>query len=73
MKALCPSVGNARTTNGSGWVGEQGEMGGDRGFSEGKLGKGIAFEMQRKKDLIKKIQKENKQTNKQRDYRDQHG
>jgi hypothetical protein len=24
---------------------EQGEGGGDRGFSEGKLGKGIAFEM----------------------------
>jgi hypothetical protein len=29
----------------SGWVGEQGEGGGDRGFSEKKLGKGIAFEM----------------------------
>jgi hypothetical protein len=27
------------------WVGEQGEEGGDRGFSERKLGKGIAFEM----------------------------
>ena len=26
-------------------VGEQGEGGGDRGFSEGKLGKGITFEM----------------------------
>jgi hypothetical protein len=25
----------------SGWVGEQGERGEDRGFSEGKLGKGI--------------------------------
>jgi hypothetical protein len=57
----------------TGWVWEQGVGGWDRGFSEGKLGKGIAFEMQRKKDLIKKIQKENKQTNKQRDYRDQHG
>jgi hypothetical protein len=31
--------------SGSGWVGEQGERGGDRGFSEGKLGKGITFEM----------------------------
>jgi hypothetical protein len=31
--------------SGSGWVGEQGEVGGDRGFSEGKLGKGITFEM----------------------------
>jgi hypothetical protein len=27
----------------SGWVGEQGEVGGDMGFSEGKLGKGITF------------------------------
>jgi hypothetical protein len=31
--------------NGSGWVGEQGLVGGYRGFSEGKLGKGITFEM----------------------------
>jgi hypothetical protein len=30
---------------GSGWVGEQGESGGDRGFSEGKLEKWITFEM----------------------------
>jgi hypothetical protein len=30
---------------GSGWVLEQGEWGGDRGFSERKLGKGITFEM----------------------------
>jgi hypothetical protein len=30
----------------SGWVGEQGEGGGEyRGFSEGKSGKGITFEM----------------------------
>jgi hypothetical protein len=29
----------------SGWGGEQGETVGDRGFSEGKLGKGITFEM----------------------------
>ena len=29
----------------SGWVGEQGEVGEDRGFSERKLGKGIPFEM----------------------------
>jgi hypothetical protein len=28
-----------------GWVGEQGEEGEDRGFSEGKLEKGIRFEM----------------------------
>jgi hypothetical protein len=30
---------------GSGWVVEQGERGRDRGFSEGKPGKGITFEM----------------------------
>jgi hypothetical protein len=29
----------------SGWVGEQGEEVGDRGFLEGNLGKGITFEM----------------------------
>jgi hypothetical protein len=29
----------------SGWGGEQREWGGDKGFSEGKLGKGITFEM----------------------------
>ena len=33
----------------SGWVGEQGERGSDRGFSEGKSEKGITFEMQIKK------------------------
>ena len=31
--------------SGSGWVGEQGEVGGDRGVSEGKAGKGITLEM----------------------------
>jgi hypothetical protein len=30
---------------GSGWVAEQGEWGEYRGFLEGKLGKGITFEM----------------------------
>ena len=29
----------------SGWIGEQEEGVEDRGFSEGKLGKGITFEM----------------------------
>jgi hypothetical protein len=39
----------------SGWVGEKGERGENRGFSEGKLGKGmITFEMQ-----IKKISNKN--------------
>jgi hypothetical protein len=28
-----------------GWIGEQGERREDRGFSEGKPGKGITFEM----------------------------
>jgi hypothetical protein len=31
------------------WAGEQGEGGGDRGFSGGKLGKGIIFEVKIKK------------------------
>ena len=31
--------------SGSGWAGEQGEGGEDRGFLEGKLGKGMTFEM----------------------------
>jgi hypothetical protein len=33
----------------SGWVGEQGQGGRDRKFSEGKPGKGITFEIQIKK------------------------
>jgi hypothetical protein len=37
-----------------GWVGEQGEGGRSNGFSEGKLGKGITFEMQIKKIYNKK-------------------
>jgi hypothetical protein len=39
----------------SGWVGEQGEGRGDMGFSEGKLGNVITFEMQikyRKRRII---------------------
>jgi hypothetical protein len=40
---------------GTGWFGEQGEMGGCRGFLERKLGMGIAFEMKMKKtSIIKK-------------------
>jgi hypothetical protein len=31
--------------SGSGWVGEQGDRGQDSGFSEGKPGKEITFEM----------------------------
>jgi hypothetical protein len=40
--------------SGSGWVGEQGEVGENRGFSERKIGKGITFEMQIKKISNKK-------------------
>jgi hypothetical protein len=28
VEVLCPSIGNARTRNGSGWVVEEGEVGG---------------------------------------------
>jgi hypothetical protein len=44
LKALHPSIGECL---GQEWecIGEQGERGADRGFSEGKLGKGIVFEM----------------------------
>jgi hypothetical protein len=45
VKVLSPSIDKARTGNGSEWVGEQGEGGRHRGFLEGKLGKGIIFEM----------------------------
>lgn len=37
--------GMSRPGSRSGWVGEQGEAGQDRGFSEGKIGKGITFEI----------------------------
>jgi hypothetical protein len=42
MKALCPSIGECQDQEWSGSLGEQGEV---RGFLEGKLGKGITFEM----------------------------
>jgi hypothetical protein len=35
----------ARVRSGRGWVGEWWEVEGDRGFSEGKLGKWVTFEM----------------------------
>jgi hypothetical protein len=46
VKVLCPSMGECQDQEWE-WVGwcEQGEGGGDRGFLEGKLGKGITFEM----------------------------
>jgi hypothetical protein len=36
--------GMPRPGSWNGWVGDQGEGGWDRGFSEGKLRKGITFE-----------------------------
>ena len=42
---LGPVKGNARACKQSAWVGEQWEWGGDRGFSEGKPGKGLTIEM----------------------------
>jgi hypothetical protein len=46
MKILCPSIGECQGQEaGVGGLGSRGRGGGDRGFSERKLGKGIAFEM----------------------------
>jgi hypothetical protein len=45
VRFYAPVKGNVRTRKGSGWVGEKGEGGEDRLFLEGKLGKGITFEM----------------------------
>jgi hypothetical protein len=45
VKVLCPSIGECQGQEaGVGGLG-RGEREGDRGFSEGKLGKGIIFEM----------------------------
>jgi hypothetical protein len=45
VKALCPHVGEFQDQERE-WVGcGAGSEGRDRGFSEGKLGKGIIFEM----------------------------
>jgi hypothetical protein len=56
VKALYPSIGECQDQDWE-WVG-WGAGGGDRGFSEGKLGKGITFEMQIKKTSnFKKLQK----------------
>ena len=43
VKVLCPSIGECQDWEWE-WVG-WGAGGGDRRFSEGKLGKGITFEM----------------------------
>jgi hypothetical protein len=45
MKLLCPTIGECQgQESGVGGLGSRGRRGGDRGFSEGKLGKGITFE-----------------------------
>jgi hypothetical protein len=45
VKVLCPSIGDCHGQEWE-WVGwESGGGGGDRGFLEGKLGKGITLEM----------------------------
>jgi hypothetical protein len=49
--------GMPRPGSRSGWVGEQGDREGDRGFSEEKPGKGIAFEMSIKQISNKKANK----------------
>jgi hypothetical protein len=43
---ICPSTGECQGQEaGVGGLGSRGRSEGDRGFSEGKLGKGITFEM----------------------------
>ena len=45
VKALCPSIGECQVQEWE-WVDWRAGVGGeDRGFLEGKLGKGITFEM----------------------------
>jgi hypothetical protein len=44
VKVLCPSVGECQDQEWE-WVGCGAGGGGNRGFSEGKLEKGITFEM----------------------------
>ena len=46
VKVLCPSIGKCQGQEaGRGGLGSSGRAEGERGFSEGKLGKGITFEM----------------------------
>jgi hypothetical protein len=46
VKVLCPSIGECLGQEvGAGGLGSRGREGGDKGFSEGKLEKGITFEM----------------------------
>jgi hypothetical protein len=46
VKVLCPNMGECLGQEvGVGRLGSRGRVGEDRGFSEGKLGKGITFEI----------------------------
>ena len=45
VKALCPSIGECQEQEAGVCRLGSGEEGADKGFSEGKLGKGITFEM----------------------------
>ena len=46
VKVLCPRIGECQGQEaGVGGLGDHGEREEDRGFSVGKLGKGITFEM----------------------------
>ena len=46
VKVLCPSIEECQDQEaGGGGLGSMGGWGGNRGFSEGKLGKGITFKM----------------------------
>jgi hypothetical protein len=45
VKVQYTSIGECQDKNESGWIGKQGEGIRDRGFSEGKLGQRITFEI----------------------------
>jgi hypothetical protein len=45
VKARWTSIGECQDQEAGVWVGEQRKEGEDRGFSEGKQGKGITFEI----------------------------
>jgi hypothetical protein len=43
VKARCPSIWECQEQEWEWWVGDQGEVERDRGFSDEKIGKGISF------------------------------
>jgi hypothetical protein len=50
VKVLCPSIGECQGQD-MGVGGLVKRRGGDRGFSEGKPGKGVTFEMENKENI----------------------